>query len=513
MKNIPEDLSNKIKNPLQTPANNADPKMDLTVVRAKDTVMDNTYWTTEVIRTKEGLGDLSVAARRLKPYGGPDSLYNIYVDNGVVKTAIRAYPDYQKDGWEDQFELGAGTACAICFDGYWELYKKKWQMVTSEKPWIFWVTGGVLYTQYWDDISTRLELSTNVTKVKSIRAWKNQEDPTLDQGVVVGYIKTDGSVYYRNYSYQVIGEFGWEYEKKIDEIDGVNVNLNLFITNDYRIGFIVENSTGQITFIITSRMWAGMAIPPEYLGMSITNLNFDVTSIKTYMFGLGDEKLSDENMFGAAIKRGRVDGENLETAITSARFYVCPISISPEPDIINVDRLSFTDNKTIQLTFNYNLECDLVRLKLGLSLQTTSGVVLEIDTVVENENILTITTVDEMRLMDNVVLTFTNIGGYVLAVRINETCVLDYGKSINLSILGAPPEVQENLPVFIDAKFTVIDIIKTETFETENLVAGIDTLVFTVTEVNTHYRMTDEYIVSGVSNINFVVTQTGTSPV
>ena len=35
MKNIPEDLSNKIKTPLQTPANNADPKMSITVVRAK----------------------------------------------------------------------------------------------------------------------------------------------------------------------------------------------------------------------------------------------------------------------------------------------------------------------------------------------------------------------------------------------------------------------------------------------------------------------------------------------
>ena len=58
--------------------------------------MDSTYWTVETLREKEGLGDLSIAARRMKAYGSPDRLYNIYVDNGIVKTAMRDYPDYLK---------------------------------------------------------------------------------------------------------------------------------------------------------------------------------------------------------------------------------------------------------------------------------------------------------------------------------------------------------------------------------------------------------------------------------
>lgn len=291
MKSIPEDLSNKITTLLQTPANNADPKMSITVVRAKDTVMDNTYWTTEVIRTKEGLGDLSVAARRLKPYGGPDSLYNIYVDNGVVKTATRAYPDYQKDGWQDQFELGAGTACAICFDGYWELYKNKWQMITSEKPWIFWVDNtNKLWVQYWNDVATKFELAGGVSKVKAIRGWKNVNMPEVDQGVVVSYIKTNGKIYYRNYCWQIAGMFLWEYEEEVTDFSGTYLTHNLFITNDYRMGIIAENSSGEISMVVTSRDWAGMAIAPERFTV---RAKAEVVHIPlTYIIGYNLEKFT-----------------------------------------------------------------------------------------------------------------------------------------------------------------------------------------------------------------------------
>lgn len=269
MKNIPEDLSNKIKTPLQTPANNADPKMSLTVVRAKDTVMDNTYWTTEVIRSKGGVGDLSVAARRMKPYGPPDRLYNIYVDNGAVKTAIREYPDVRQEGWDDQFELGAGTACAIAFDGYWELYKGKWQMVTSEKPWIFWVDNvGRLWTQIWEEVDTRVELATNVVKVKAIRGWRNVNMPTVDQGVIAGYIKNDDKLYYRNYCYISSDLYGFEAEREVTNFTSA-VNLNLFITNDYRVGFITEDLTGQIQYILTERAWAGMGFAPSYFQTTV----------------------------------------------------------------------------------------------------------------------------------------------------------------------------------------------------------------------------------------------------
>ncbi len=282
MRSIDPVLLRKIKEQNQTIWNDANPKMSIQVSRAKDTVMDSTYWTVETIREKEGLGDLSIAARRFKPYGPPNRLYNIYVDNGVVKTAIREYPDYKKLKWQNQFDVGVGSAVAIAFDGHWERYRKKWQLVTEENPYLFWIDGSnKLWVQLWDNVGTKYELASNVIKVKALRCWKNINIPDVDQGIVVGYIKSDGKVYYRNYAYQSSGQFAWETERQVTEFPGTSVNLNLFITNDYRMGFIVEDSSGNIRWVITSRAWAGMAIAPEHFFIN-PSVKIDLHKVKYY---------------------------------------------------------------------------------------------------------------------------------------------------------------------------------------------------------------------------------------
>ena len=299
MRSIDPVLLSKIREQNQTIWNNANPKMSIQVSRAKDTITDSTYWTTEIIREKEGIGDLSVAARRQKPYGRPNRLYNIYVDNGTVKTSIREYPDYQKLKWQYQFDVGTGTACAIAFDGFWELYRNKWQMVTSENPWLFWVDGaGKLWTQFWNEIDTKTELATGVSKVKSIRGWRNINMPLVDQGVVAGYIKTDGKVYYRNYAYQSSGQFAWENERQIVEFTETAVNLNLFITNDYRMGFVIEDSTGKIHLYVTERAWAGMAIAPEKIYANPYEIHLDLIEL--------DYENTYEDKIGRASCRERV---------------------------------------------------------------------------------------------------------------------------------------------------------------------------------------------------------------
>jgi hypothetical protein len=270
MRQIGPDLLSKLNQSEQTAANNADPKMSIQVSRARTTVMDSSYWTVETIREKPGIGDISLAARRLKNYGRPDRLYEIHVDNGIVKTTIREYPDLQKVGWQPQFELGAGSAVAIAFDGEWELWRKRWRLKTTEKPWIFWVdASGVLWAQLWDEVDTKVQLATGVSKVKAMRGWKNKYYPERDQGIVVGYIKADGFLYYRNYCQDIDGVQSWEMERKVDDVAFQVVNLNMWLTNDYRMGFVLENAIGEIYWLITERNWAGMAIAPEYIKASV----------------------------------------------------------------------------------------------------------------------------------------------------------------------------------------------------------------------------------------------------
>lgn len=290
MRNITSHLNEKIKSTQQTPTYNSDPKMSVKISRARTTIMDSDYWTVETIREKEGLGDIALAPRRTISYGSPNRIYEIHVDENTVKTAIRDYPDYLKSGWQPQFELGAGMAVAIAFDGHWQLYRDKWRIVTDEEPHIFWVdSSGVLWLRLWDKQDTLQQLASSVVKVRAIRGWKNVNFAERDQGIIAAYIKTDGKVYYRNYCIQPDGTKVWEIERQLMEFTYNAMNINLFITNDYRVGIIVEDSTGNSHWYITARNWAGMAIAPDkFYAESRVGVSLIKTIRKT---GFHDEKI------------------------------------------------------------------------------------------------------------------------------------------------------------------------------------------------------------------------------
>lgn len=279
MRNIPPDLFSKIQKQNQTIYNNANPKMSVTIARAKTTVTDSKYWTVETIREGENLGDVSVAPRRFSSVGPPNRIYEIHVENGIVGTSIREYPDQLKDGWKNQFVLGAGSSVAIAFDGDWVQYRNVWRLITYTEPWIFWVdSSGVLWTQLWNDETTRKQLASNTVSVRAIRAWKNIRIADHDQGIVAGYLKSDGRVYYRNYCFND-GVYVWDVEREITEFTGVAVSVNLFLTNDYRVGFAIEDSQSNIHWLISERKWAGMALDDHTIKVHGAGLSIQFTGI------------------------------------------------------------------------------------------------------------------------------------------------------------------------------------------------------------------------------------------
>ena len=158
MRKIDPYLNEKLNSSMQTPANNSDPKMNVRISRARTTVMDSDYWTVETIREGNNLSDVSVAPRRFKPYGTPNRIYEIHVNDGQVGTSVREYPDKLKDGFVYQFGLG-GSSVGIAFDGEWKKYRKLWRLVTEDKPWIFWVDDkNILWKQYWDEGDTKRQI-------------------------------------------------------------------------------------------------------------------------------------------------------------------------------------------------------------------------------------------------------------------------------------------------------------------------------------------------------------------
>lgn len=276
MKNISTTLLNRINSKIQTPGNDNEPKVKILVSRAKTTVADSSYWTVEEMRTGTTLSDTSVDVRRLKEFGPPDRFYNSYIEGGKVRTAIREYPDYEKQKWKYQFEIGNGISTSVCFDGEWKKYRKRWQIVTEELPFLFWVNNlGALKVRSWGE-SEDFDLSTNVKSVKSIRGWKSVGEKNKDMGIVCAYIKNDGKAYYRNYCIQTNGDKLWESEKEI----GTAKSLNLFLTNDYRLGISLEKPDGNIRVLLTERNWGGMAIAPDTINVAPIKVGFKSTVIR-----------------------------------------------------------------------------------------------------------------------------------------------------------------------------------------------------------------------------------------
>ncbi|QGT99496.1 hypothetical protein SYNTR_0903 [Candidatus Syntrophocurvum alkaliphilum] len=265
MRRIPPSLKEKLSKQEYTKYQNSEPQIEVTIARARSSIQDTNYFNIETIREKVGISEVAVAIQRLLPHGSPTGIYDIHIDNGIAKTSKREYPDKYAEGFINQFEIGPAKSVAIAFDGRWELNRiNQWSIRTFLKPYIFWVEeDGNLFTQLWDEEETRKELAVNVSKVKAIRGWKSVGIPTHDHGVIAAYIKEDGKVYYKNYSEQEDGNYRWENERVVEEFTGIAQNINLFITNDYRVGFMIENVLGITSWVITSRNWAGMAISPE----------------------------------------------------------------------------------------------------------------------------------------------------------------------------------------------------------------------------------------------------------
>lgn len=462
MKNIPENLSNKIKTSLQTPANNADPKMSVTVVRAKDTVMDNTYWTTEVIRTKPGLGDLSVAPRRFKPYGSPNRIYEIDIQNGIVSASIREYPDKLKEGWKEQFALGPGKSVGIAFNGEWKFYKKRYRLVTDEKPWISWVDlDGDLWVQLWDEVDTKLNLSSNVVKVRMIRAWKNTAIHYLDQGIVAAYIKTDGKVYYRNFCIQEDYSEAWEYEKQLSGFVGIAVNVNLFITNDYRMGFVIEDNTGTVYWLITYRNWGGMASPDENITTGIRDIKLDVIPIKYY---------NTNNL------------ENLDVSISDIFLNVAQ-PIYPVP--VFAENLE-ESGKAILLRFSHSIDSDLSSVKSAFTIKDSNSIeytILSTSAGSDNSEIIFNMSRFDSAFGDMTIIYNRTILGLDCLNQGSRFAIESFNFVFTPILVPPQGHALEYLQVGVNPMFVVTQVYHNSVYEEENINTGISDISIIVTKV------------------------------
>ena len=280
MREISSDLLERVSKKLQTPFENADPKLRVIASKGFSKSLFDVY----TIHESEDLGTISVTARRSNVQGEPDRLYLAYIDNGMAYVKSKPLPYDDLLPWEEEFSLGSAEDVAIEFNGYWarDPISKKYNLVAEEFPWVFSLVDGTLFAQYWQE--DPIELATNVIRMSSVRGWVpvNGTNNT-DQGLLIGYVKTDGTVWYRGYCVQPEVGSAWELEQQITAFSGLVIDVMLFRTNDFRVGFVVQNADNTVEFVVTDRNWAGMSFEAETFtfGMS-PSAEMDITEIIPY---------------------------------------------------------------------------------------------------------------------------------------------------------------------------------------------------------------------------------------
>lgn len=210
-----------------------------------------------------------IAIRQLSSDNGPDQIWVVGLDNDEALIRYRDYKETNANvAWTAVGSLGRALHAAIEFDGYWVLRVGAGQhtIETEEIPYIFIVTEeNKLLAYHGIDDEAPYELDTDVTFVRACRAYSSIDYPEQDQGLVVAYLKTDKTAWYRQYVWnEDRQQFYWLTEVQIgtDTWDHINVSR----LNDYRVSFQLSNSEKNL-WIYSDRTWVGQATPPEIFSL------------------------------------------------------------------------------------------------------------------------------------------------------------------------------------------------------------------------------------------------------
>lgn len=229
--------------------------------------IDGGYLAQRVLDVAMDVMDLAI--RQISSSNGPDEIW--IVGNDAGKTLVRKR-DYNEENvnvtWTAVAAMGYFKAGAIEFNGQWVLRAAagKYTLNTEEVPYLFLVTEeGQLWAYHGPNDEVPFLLDTSVTMVRACRAYSSIDYPEQDQGLIVAYLKTDGTAWYKQYVWNEYSQqFYWlpEVQIGIDTWDHINVSR----LNDYRVSFQLSNSEKNL-WIYSDRTWVGQATPPEFFSL------------------------------------------------------------------------------------------------------------------------------------------------------------------------------------------------------------------------------------------------------
>lgn len=198
--------------------------------------------------------DVSVAVEHPRTDSDASAVFIAYVENGTAKVRKAVYQTHMESHvWVDTGFSEPAEAVSICFDGTMpKSLSGRVEFVSEDDPWVFWVSGGKLYTRKLNGAQTTTLADGNCTSVSAVRSmWSEIGD--FDFGVVVFFL-LGGYLYYRQYL-----NGAWA-DAELVSFGPAGVlwsDIAAFRTWDYRIGVQALSQDGYLHELFTQYMGIG----------------------------------------------------------------------------------------------------------------------------------------------------------------------------------------------------------------------------------------------------------------
>lgn len=197
---------------------------------------------------------VSVAVEHPRTDSDASAVFIAYIENGTAKVRKAVYQTHMEAHvWVDTGFSEPADAVSICFDGTMpKSLSGRSEFVTEDDPWVFWVSGGKLYTRKLNSPQATTLADGNCTSVSAVRAvWS--EVSKFNFGLVVFFL-LNGRLYYR----QRIDRVWTDAEMVSFGPAGVLwSDIAAFRTWDYRVGVQALSQDGYLYELFTQFMGIG----------------------------------------------------------------------------------------------------------------------------------------------------------------------------------------------------------------------------------------------------------------
>lgn len=212
-----------------------------------------------------GIDIIDIAVKELSTIGTPSEIWSIGFEENNLLLRNNEYNNPNGNQWNEIYNFGTVRGGAIEFYGTWyeDRRQNKSKLFTEENPFVFIIDANSDLLVYTDgDYENSTLLATGVDKVSACTCYKSNIISSLDQGMVVAYLK-NGNVYYRQWKYYDETSNNWFPAEEVD-VEGGAIDVSVHRLPDYRVGILVKKNDGS-KWYISDRTFIGNTFKLENL--------------------------------------------------------------------------------------------------------------------------------------------------------------------------------------------------------------------------------------------------------